>query len=257
MEVAAMSDPVATVVLVHGAWHGAWCWAQVVDRLSARGVATVAVDLPGRGADPGLLTDLHGDAAHVRRVLDGLGAPVVLVGHSYGGAVITEAGDHAAVEHLVYLCAFALAENETCVSAAATEAAAAAISHAGRPDLSAGIIRTDPGMVSLEPSVAAACLYNACDPDTANWALDRLGPQPIVTLRQAPTTVAWRVKPSTYVVCANDQTIHPDLQRIMAQRCTGYTEWDSDHSPFLSQPDRLAALLIDLAVSRRQDRNPS
>ena len=238
-----MSDPTATLVLVHGAWHGGWCWERIVDRLSASGVRAVAVDLPGHGGDPGPLSDLHGDSARVRGVLDGIDAPVVLVGHSYGGAVITEAGDHSAVAHLVYLCALALDEDETCASAASAEAAAAGISHEGRPDLGAGFIPNDQGGVTLDRSVAAACLYNDCDPETAKWALVRLGAQPLVTLQQAPSRVAWRVKPSTYIVCANDLAIHPDLQRILAKRCTNSTEWDSDHSPFLSQPDRLAATL--------------
>src|SRR4249920_292329 len=98
----------ASVVLVHGAWHGAWCWEPVVDGLCARGIDVVAVDLPGHGEDRGTLTDLHGDAARVREVLDQLEAPVVLVGHSYGGAVITEAGVHPNVHQLVYVAAFAI-----------------------------------------------------------------------------------------------------------------------------------------------------
>jgi pimeloyl-ACP methyl ester carboxylesterase len=194
------------------------------------------------------MSDLHGDSARVRSVLDGIDPPVVLVGHSYGGAVITEAGDHPAVAHLVYLCALALDEVETCASAASAEVAAAGISHEGRPDLGAGFIPDDQGGVTLDRSVAAACLYNDCDPDTVNWALDRLGAQPLVTLQQAPSRVAWWAKPSTYIVCANDLAIHPDLQRILAKRCTNSTEWHSGHSPFLSQPDRLAATLRLLAV---------
>ena len=67
-----MSDPTATVVLVHGAWHGGWCWERIVDRLSAGGVRAVAVDLPGHGGDPGPMSDLHGDSARVRSVLDGI-----------------------------------------------------------------------------------------------------------------------------------------------------------------------------------------
>jgi pimeloyl-ACP methyl ester carboxylesterase len=242
-------DSTGVVVLVHGAWHGAWCWEQIVDRLSAGGIPSVAVELPGHGADPGPLTDLRGDARRVGDVLDSMNAPIVLVGHSYGGAVITQAGDHPAVAHLVYLCALALDADETCADAAATEAAAAGICHQGRPDLSSGFIPDNQGVITLDPSAAKACLYNDCDPETVEWALARLGPQPLVTLQQKPASVAWRAKPSTYVVCANDLAIHPDLQRILAKRCTHSTEWDSDHSPFLSQPDRLAELLRDLAVS--------
>src|SRR4030088_1094188 len=94
-----------TVVLVHGAWHGAWCFDRVMPLLEQVGIPAVAGDLPGHGQDPGPLTDLHGDAKRVREVLDGIDGDVVLLGHSYGGAVITEAGVHPAVTHLVYLCA--------------------------------------------------------------------------------------------------------------------------------------------------------
>src|SRR5207302_1944698 len=104
-----------SVVLVHGAWHGSWCWGRVMPLLRDAGVDTTAVDLPSR-SDP--LGDLHGDAAHVRSVLDASAGEVVLVGHSYGGAVITGAGTHDAVAHLVYLCAFALDKGESCMAAA-------------------------------------------------------------------------------------------------------------------------------------------
>src|SRR3974390_639444 len=118
------------VLLVHGAWHGAWCWEPVLPLLAERGVRAEAVDLPGRGAAPGPLGDLRLDVERVRTALDALAATadgVVLVGHSYGGAVVTEAGAHDAVEHLVYLAAFALDAGESCVSAFADSPAAAAI----------------------------------------------------------------------------------------------------------------------------------
>ncbi len=82
------------VVLVHGAWHGAWCWAAVQAELDGRGLASLAVDLPGHGASTLPFTDLAGDAAHVADVVARAARPVVLVGHSYGGAVIGEAGAH-------------------------------------------------------------------------------------------------------------------------------------------------------------------
>jgi pimeloyl-ACP methyl ester carboxylesterase len=237
----------ASVVLVHGAWHGAWCWDRVVNRLSARGVRAIAVDLPGHGLDRGPLGDLHGDAARVSEVLDRVDGPVVLVGHSYGGGVITEAGEHPGVTHLVYLCALPIDAEETCATAATAEVAAAGISYEGRPDLGAGLIFDDHGTATVERSAAAACLYNDCEPETVDWALARLGPHPLVALQQTPLAVAWRSKPSTYIVCTKDQTIHPDLQRILAQRCTTALEWDSGHSPFLSQPDRVADFLYEMA----------
>lgn len=237
----------STVVLVHGAWHGAWCWERVVKGLTAAGVDAVAVDLPGHGTDAGPLGDLHTDADRVREILGAIGEPVVLVGHSYGGAVITEAGEHPAVAQLVFLCALALDTGETCTTAVVDEAAAEAIDHAGRPDLGAAFVPGENGTFTLEPGVAADALYNDCDAESVRWALARLGPQPLVTLQQVPTAIAWRSRPSTYVVCARDQAIHPDLQRIMAKRCTTTVEWDAGHSPFLSQPHLVIELLSALA----------
>jgi pimeloyl-ACP methyl ester carboxylesterase len=238
------------VVLVHGAWHGAWCWERVVDLLTSAGIRVVPVDLPGHGADPGPLLDLHGDAARVREILDALRGRAVLVGHSYGGAVITEAGAHPAVSHLVYVCALALDRGETCVSAATTDPDVAGISHEGRPNLGDGLTVDDHGAVTLDPTVAKNCLYNDCDVETVAWALDRLGPHPMAALQQSPTCVAWHSKPSTYVVCGEDMAIHPELQRILAKRCTASVEWDSGHSPFLSRPEALADLLGELSFAR-------
>ena len=191
----------ATVVLVHGAWHGAWCWERVVAELQARDVDVVAFDLPGHGDDPGELTDLHGDARHVRDVIDSLTGPVVLVGHSYGGAVVTEAGAHPRVEHLVYLAAFAIDDEESCGSAGAGDPALATIDHTNRPDLGALMVIDDVGVVTLQTEGAHEVFYNDCDTATAGAAVALLGAQRLESLMQSPTAVAWRDTPSTYVVC--------------------------------------------------------
>jgi pimeloyl-ACP methyl ester carboxylesterase len=234
------------VVLVHGAWHGSWCWARVLDLLAAEGIEAepikaVAVDLP--------LTGLPDDATHVREMLDSLDGPVLLVGHSYGGAVITEAGDHPSVARLLYLAAFPLEENESAASAASADPATAQISHDGRPELRSGLIFDEAGLMSIDRDVAAAMFYNDCDAESTAWALDRLRPQALASLQQQPAAVAWRSRPSTYVVCADDRTVHPELQRILARRCTDVVQWPTGHSPFLSQPALVANLLTELARS--------
>ena len=232
----------AQVLLVHGAWHGRWCFDRVRSLLAAADVHGIAVDLPGHGDDPGPFTDLHGDVERVAAALEGL-SDVVLLGHSYGGAVITEAGVHEAVRHLVYLSGLALDHGETCQAAAVAESAG--ISHEGRPDLGASLTFHDDGTSTLLPS-AASCLYQDCGPAEVAWAMAHVGPQPMLNLSQEPAAVAWKHKPSTYVVCAHDQAVHPELQRILARRCTTTTEWPTGHSPFLSQPERIADLLLTL-----------
>lgn len=232
----------AEVLLVHGAWHGGWCFDQVVALLTAAGVPVIAPDLPGHGGDPEPFTDLHGDAERVTAFLDQM-SEVVLLGHSYGGAVITEAGVHPAVRHLVYLSALALDHGETCSAAAVEESTG--ISHHGRPNLSKSMLIHDDNLSTLLPD-AADCLYQDCSAADITWAMARLGPQPMLNLSQEPRAVAWRAKPSTYVVCMADQTIHPDLQRILARRCTTSQEWTTGHSPFLSRPEQVRDLLVSL-----------
>jgi pimeloyl-ACP methyl ester carboxylesterase len=235
------------VLLVHGAWHGAWCWEPVVDALTERGIVAVAINLPGHGDDGGALTDLHGDAERVRRSLDGFDEPVVLVGHSYGGVVVTEAGVHPGVSDLVYLAAFNLDENESALSAAVAESAAAALDHSNRPDALAHIHVGADGTSTIDAEGARVLFYNDCRDEVADWAVDRLGAHPMANLSQTPDAVAWRHRPSTYAVCTLDNIVHPDLERILARRADHIVEWPTGHSPFLSRPDLVADLLAAVA----------
>ncbi|HEY3832176.1 MAG TPA: alpha/beta hydrolase [Acidimicrobiia bacterium] len=236
----------ATIVLVHGAWHGAWCWDRLTPLLDDAGVASIAVDLPGHGNDPGPFTDLHGDADRVRAVLDGVDGDVVLVGHSYGGCVITDAGAHPDVRHLVYVAAFPLQADESAANAAAELAAAEGVE---TPEL--GLANAmqigDDGMCTLAADGVAAYLYNTCDAETQAWAARQLCPQPLATFTQTPRAVAWRERPSTYMLCEQDLGVPAALQRILARRCTNTVTLPTDHSPFAGRPDLVAPTLIDLA----------
>jgi pimeloyl-ACP methyl ester carboxylesterase len=234
------------VVLVHGAWCGAWCWERVIPAMAERGLRATAIDLPGHGGDASAMTDLHGDATRVTEILDGLGEPAILVGHSYGGAVITEAGEHPLVDQLVFIAAMVLDTGETCQKAATEEVAVAGLDWTGRPNFGKGFTVAPDNTVTLNPTVAAQCLYNDCDDATVAWALNRLGPHPLDNLRQAPSKIAWRTKPSTYAVCTDDLVVHPDLQRILAKRCTSVVEWPTGHSAF-SDPERVSGLLTEVA----------
>jgi pimeloyl-ACP methyl ester carboxylesterase len=235
-----------SVVLVHGAWHGAWCFDRVVALLDAAGVEAIAVDLPGHGDDPGPLGDLHTDSARVTEVLDGLDGDCVLLGHSYGGAVITEAGVHPAVRHLVYLCAFVIDTDESCMAAAIELAATLDLSLGEGTNLVEAMTVHDDGTTTVSPDGAAQSFFHDCDDSTVAAAVARLGPQPTISLADTPTAVAWRERPSTYVVCTEDLAVPAALQRAMAARCTGSVDWPTSHSPFLSAPDRVADLLSSL-----------
>jgi pimeloyl-ACP methyl ester carboxylesterase len=181
----------------------------------------------------------------------------VLLGHSYGGAVITEAGAHPSVRHLVYLCAFALDAGESCMSAAVNESAALDLSWDDGPNLADAIVVHDDGTSTVTDAGARDCFYNDCDPATTLDAVARLGAQPMATLGQPPAAVAWRDRPSTYVVCTDDQGVHPELQRVMAKRCTRSVEWATSHSPFLSRPELVVDLVVQLVRELDQAPSPS
>jgi pimeloyl-ACP methyl ester carboxylesterase len=227
------------VMLVHGAWHGPWCWDQVTKGLDEAAVPWTAPDLPSCAAaseGAGLVEDVLA----VERALDGLpdGASAVLVGHSRGGMVISEAGSHPRVDHLVYLCAFLLEPGED-VGPMVADTVMPVIDIERTP---CGPIGTPRG------EKAAAVFYNDCSAQDAAWALERVRPMHLGGPPPDPPRVAWRNTPSTYVVCAQDQAIPPEHQRQMARRATIAVEWGTGHSPFLTDPDRVVDLLVGLAT---------
>lgn len=230
------------VVLVHGAWHGAWCWVALQAELDRRAIPSLAVDLPGHGASTAPLSDLYGDAQHVADVVSLQARPVVLVGHSYGGAVITEAAARIAaagvgpVEHLVYLCAFALDDGESIGTLLATLPRVPV-------DLNAAVRPGEEGTTVLDPETAIPALYNACPPEVARAAAARLSPQPRVTFAQPVSGSPRRTIASTYVVCTDDRSIAPAHQEAMAARCTTTVTLATDHSPFVSMIPETAEVI--------------
>jgi pimeloyl-ACP methyl ester carboxylesterase len=237
------------VVLVHGAWHGAWCWAALQAELDRRGVASLAVDLPGHGASTEPFTDLHGDAMAVvgvlRRLAErGIHDPV-LVGHSYGGAVITEAATrHGEVDHLVYIAAFALDKGESVISALGSfDRVANALEPAVR--------QHEDGTSTIDPVGARAAFYGSCDDAVVATAVARLCPQPAATVIQPTTGDPRRSIASTYVICERDQAVPVEHQRIMAARCASSISLDTDHSPFASMVAETADIIERIARSSK------
>jgi pimeloyl-ACP methyl ester carboxylesterase len=270
------------VILVHGFWHGSWCWSLVTEELAGRGIASVAVDLPGHGLraagpasrwerpfNPGTyateVSPLAGitatssavDLVHrIRRI--GQGRPCVLVAHSMGGVAATAAAELAPdlIAELVYVTAFAP------VTRSAAEYIALPENDGG---MVAGQLRADPaqvGALRLDTGDAAGhndlgqTFYNDLDnPAAAMALLSTDGPIGVASERLALTTERFGSVPHSYVVCAQDNAIRPDLQRLMigeidglSLKPTAVTELDSSHSPFLSQPGRLADI-----IARAQD----
>ncbi len=247
------------VVLVHGAWHGAWCWAALQAELDRHGVASIAVDLPGHGASTLPLSDMYGDASHVVDVVSRIDRRVVLVGHSYGGAVVTEAahmlaasptspGD--AIAHLVYLAAFCPDEGESVMSIAT--------SPFGGPVLLGQAMLPGPeGTTVLDPDKVHAALYGSCSAEISSAAAARLSPQPMITFEQPASGSPWKDLPSTYVVCKRDQAVHPGHQTHMAQRCRHVHRFDTDHSPFVSMTPETARIIIEITNETKATKGTS
>ena len=198
-----------TVVLVHGV-AGAWCWDRVVDG-SQRGV-DAGDDLPGHGASTERLGDLHGDAAALSRALDALRGPVVLCGHSYGGAVISEgAFGHTNVRHLVFLAALMLDEGESC----SRSVMPAGGTPGSESELGAAMQFSDDGTtVTVEPVAGRRIFYADCADVDIDWAVARLGPQPAITLQQPAAALRGATcRPRTS--CVTDEAI-PMMQHAFA-----------------------------------------
>jgi len=229
---------VGTVLLVHGAWHGAWCWEPVVRALKARGLRCVAPDLP--------LTSLRADADTVARLIRerAAGDPLVVVGHSYGGVVITQAAAEApGAAEIVYLAAFVPDRGESLASLIVQgPATALASAIAFAPDQTS----------TIDPAKAADVFYHDCTPEVARDATGRLRAYAAACFQTPVDRVAWREIPSTYVVCADDRAIHPDAQRRMAARATRVVELPGSHSPFLARPVALAEEIAARSAGARR-----
>ncbi len=230
-----MSAPSRTVLLVHGAWHGSWCWKRLAPELERRGLAVATLDLPSvhEVLPPGRPA-LAADAAAVRSKLDSLDGPVILLGHSYGGMVISLAAPGAQVAQLVYLCAFVPGPGESLIDLA--------------PPRHASFVRAlEDGRTIPDAAQAAAVFYADCDRETQRWACSQLKPQPAAAFAEAVPQPAWQSLPSTYIVCTEDQAIAPALQRErFAPRLGRALTLEASHSPFLSRPAVLAGLIAAL-----------
>jgi pimeloyl-ACP methyl ester carboxylesterase len=222
-----------TFVLVHGAWHGAWCWERLGTVLDERGLTWAAPNLPSSsGSDRAL--DMTSDVNELRRFSHDLG-PVVLVAHSYAGAVVAEAAPKLDdVVGIIYLAAL--------VPRLGQSASDVTREYGLRSALDATIRRDDEGFLHLDPQPAALALYGDCDEATRQWAIDKVSTQTFASFRTARTSENIAV-PSTYVICCHDQALLPEVQERVAQRCDDIVEIDSDHCPFLSRPEAMADLL--------------
>ncbi len=231
---------ISNVLLVHGAWHGAWCWAPLQQALDQLGIPSHAIDLPGHGISPLPLGDLHSDAAAVVEALEALPSDTLLIGHSYGGAVISQAAAHSdRIAHLMFIAAFALEAGES-----VNGFLRSAPRH--KVELANIMVPTDEGATALDPEHAGALLYPGSSLVVQRANAKRLGPQPNATMTQEVDGAPASAIQSTYVLCNQDRAVHPEHQRIMAARCSSVIEIDSDHSPFVDEPATIASIIQEV-----------
>jgi len=227
-----VAEPPRTVILVHGAWADGSSWSKVIPLLDAKGFHVVAVQLP--------LTSFTDDVATVKRAIALENGPVLLAGHSYGGAVITEAGNDPKVTRLVYVAAFAPDAGQSAGSLNASVAPPPMGSEA-KPDSEGFLKLSEKGIAEdFAQDVTAAeklALYGAQAPTNVK----SLGGQVSVP--------AWRSKPSWYIVAENDRAIQPSLEKSMAQTIHATTTTvTSGHVVMLSKPAEVAAVIEKAAA---------
>ena len=233
----AAAQPVKNIVLVHGAFADGSSWSKVIEILQAKGYNVTAVQNP--------LTSFADDVAATRRALAQQVGPVILVGHSWAGVVITEAGVDPKVAGLVYVAAFAPDTGE-------------AVGDLGKnypaPPTFASPIVDAQGFMSL--SVEAIVKQFAWDLPAAQARLLAATQKPIAAsaFEAKVANVAWKSKPSWYIVAKQDRAIAPDEERFFANRMNATTtELDTSHVPMISKPKDVSAVIIDAASKAQKN----
>ena len=220
-----------SIVFAHGLWADGSCYGKVIPALQADGHQVVSAQ--------NSLDTLEGDVAAVTRALGRVSSPAILVGHSYGGTVITAAGTDDRVAGLVYISALAPDEDETSQSLQDQFPVTDVFSH----------IEIADGRIWLLPS-GIGCFAGDLSEQEQGLVWATQGVPDVNLFGQKLAGTAWRMKPSWYIVANNDRTVHPDLERFAAKRMGAHTyDVDSSHVPMLSRPDFVLGVIREAANS--------
>jgi len=220
-----------SVVFAHGLWADGSCYSKVIPTLQAEGHEVVSAQ--------NSLDSLEGDVAAVKRALGRVSSPAVLVGHSQGGTIITHAGTDERVGALVYICALAPDEDETANSLLAKFPTTDVFSH----------IEVAEGKIWLLPE-GIGCFAGDLPEEEQKLVWATQGVPTADLFDQKVPGAAWKSKPSWYIVGNNDKTVHPDLERFLANRMGATTrEIDSSHVPMLSHPDVVLDMIRQAAAA--------
>ncbi|WP_454858091.1 alpha/beta fold hydrolase [Rhizobium binxianense] len=228
----ATGSPSLSIVLVHGAFVDGSGWQQVHDELVDRGFEVLVAQHA--------TTSLEGDVAATERLIAAAHHPVVLVGHSYGGAVITEAGDNPKVQALAYIAAFMPEVGES----------VAALNEAPEEpgETKAPLLPSQDGYLIVDPARFPEAFAADVDLATTRFMAAAQLPWGLAAVTAPLTQAAWKTKPSSYLVASADRMVPPSAQRRMAKRAGAtITEIDSSHAAMLSHPQDVAAFIAAAA----------
>lgn len=236
----------STYLLIHGAWHGAWCWYKVVPRLEKLGHRALAPDLPSLGRDktPANRVSLPLWRDFVCNILDAQPEPVILVGHSRGGIVISEVAEQRPekIRTLVYLTAFLPRDGESLFDLAPQSVGSEVV-----PNM---VMSDDKSTSTVRDESIRSAFYGECSDEDVALARSLLLPEPTLPLATPVhlTDANFGRVPRVYIECSRDRAITPPLQKQMhtASPCKQVLSIDTDHSPFFSRPDETVAHLRTL-----------
>src|SRR5277367_410234 len=229
-----MTQPIKNVVLVHGAFADGSGWKRVADILKNDGYRVSVAQPPE--------TSYADDQKYTKAAIDAMGGPVVLVGHSYGGSIITEAGNHPNVAALVYIAAFALDEGESCASI-----------EQGLPQASKAFTPDSNGNWWIDQAHFAADFAADIPLDEAEFMAIAQVPISTEAFTHQVKNPAWKHKPTWYMVATEDRSINPDKERMMAKHANAKTiEVKSSHVAYMVYPKETAALIEEAASSVRE-----
>ena len=221
-----------TIVFVHGLWADGSCWSKVINPLVDKGYKVISVQNP--------TTSLEDDVAATKRAIDRADGDVILVGHSWGGSVITEAGADPRVKALVYIAAFAPDKGET----------AASLGKSVAPTILPSFIQNANGYLTLSREGVAKAFAADLSPQEQDFVYAVQEPAFQKVFGDLGVNAAWKTKPSWYVVASEDNAINPELEKRMAKRANAKTTiLKSSHVAMLSKPKEVLDVILDAAQS--------
>ena len=224
-----------TIVFVHGLWADGSCWSKVINPLVDKGYKVISVQ--------NSTISLADDVAATKRAIDRADGDVILVGHSWGGSVITEAGADPRVKALVYVAAFAPDKGET----------AASLGESVAPTILPGFIQNANGYLTLSREGVAKAFAGDLSPKEQDLVYAVQEPAFQKVFGDVGVNAAWKTKRSWYVVASEDNAINPELEKRMAKRANAKTTiLKSSHVAMLSKPNEVLDVILDAAISVRK-----